>query len=364
MFVNETTASRQRCSTGAGPGCPGWKPTGAGSTRRPTTQGRLRTEAYAEAVPLPPFSASVAFTDWRFDPLIAVTLVVVGAGYAVGFARIRRTTTPLPWWRLAAFVVLGLGGIAVCTMSSLAVYQHTDLWALAVQMTLLISIVPVCLALGAPVEVVRGLGGEGWQARWDRWLHSRVVRFLTFPVVAAVLGVGVQMYLYFGPLLGAALRSRVTMDATYLLVLVAGCLLALPLLGAELLPDWCTEPMRLLFAAIDGLLDAIPGIAVMTTGALLAGGFYRARAASTADALGGEHVAGALVLALAEVVSLPLLIILFFRWAAGETRRTTPSAALVSTEPVSVPDEPVLERPWWETDAGPRRTDEYRGRRE
>jgi len=314
-------------------------------------------------VSLPPYSADVAFTDWRFDPAITTALVLAAAGYAVGFVRLRRSGQPVAWWRLGAFLVLGLGGIAVCTMSSLAVYQHTDLWALAIQMTLLISIVPVCLALGAPLDVARGLGGPAWQARWDGWLHSRAVRVLTFPVVAAVLGVVVQMYLYFGPLLGAALRSRVTMDATYLLVLVVGCLLALPLLGAEILPDWCTEPIRLLFAAVDGLLDAIPGIAVMTTGALLAGGFYRSRADSTADALAAEHLAGAAVLALAEVVGLPLLIVLFFRWAASETRRTPETRVSVGPEPVRTEDATTaLDRPWWETQTGPRRTDEYRGR--
>ncbi len=305
---------------------------------------------------LPPFSTTTAFTEWRFDPVVTIALVALGAAYVVAFGRARRRGAALPWWRLVAFLMLGLGGIAVCTMSSLAVYQHTDLWALAVQMTLLISIVPVCLALGAPVDVVRAQGdGE----RLDRWLRSRPVRLLTFPVVAAVLGVVVQMYLYFGPLLGAALRSRTTMDATYLLVLVVGCLLALPLLGAKMLPDWCTEPMRLLFAAVDGLLDAIPGIAVMTTGAVLAGGFYRRGIGSTADALGAEHVAGAAILTLAELVSLPLLIILFFRWAGRETRRTAPPVAPRSAAPV---EEPMLERPWWETQAGPRRTDEYRGR--
>jgi len=316
-------------------------------------------------VPLPAYSFGVAFSYWRFDPVVAVALVAVGAGYTAAFVKARSRGARLPWWRLTAFLVLGLGGVVICTMSSLAVYQHAALWAFATQMTLLMSIAPVLLALGDPVGVLRAASGPRAQARWDAALRGRFTRILTFPLLAAVLGAGVQMYLYFGPLIGAALRSRTTMDATYLLVLVVGCLLSLPLLGAEILPDWCTEPFRLLFAALDGLFDAVPGIAVMTTGVILAGGFYRSRFSSTADALEGEHVAGALTLALAEVVTIPLLVILFLRWASSESARKVPALTPTSAsrrEGSIVEELAQVERPWWETEGGPRRTDEYRGR--
>lgn len=320
---------------------------------------------YDGRVSLPDYGFGVVFTEWRFDPVVAGAVAVLGAGYVVAFLRARRHGADIAWWRLAAFLVLGLGGIVICTMSSLAVYQHTGLWAFATQMTLLMSIVPVFLALGDPVEVVRMAGGERWQAWGDRVLHGKVTRVLTFPLLAAILGSAVQMYLYFGPLIGDALRSRMTMDATYLLVLAVGCLLALPLLGAEILPDWCTEPFRLLFAALDGLFDAIPGIAVMTTGAVLAGGFYRNQFSSTEAFMEAQHVAGALVLAFAEIITIPLLLILFLRWASKEIEADAqgrispvgPPAEVVLTEELS-----QVDRPWWETEGGPRRTDEYRGR--
>lgn len=316
-------------------------------------------------MPLPSYSVEIALTRWRFDSTIATTLAVVAICYAAAFVLARRHGADLPWWRLAAFLVLGIGGTVVCTMSSLAVYQHAALWALAAQMTLLITIIPVCLAAGAPIDVLRGLGGPRWRNGCDRVLSGWLVRVLTFPVVAAVLGAIVQMYFYFGPLLGSALRSRTTMDATYLLMVTVGCLLALPLLGVDLLPSWCTEPFRLMFAALDGLLDAIPGIAVMTTGTLLAAGYYHTRYVSTSQALWGEHVAGAAVLALSEVIGLPLLVMLFLKWASSEIRQPAPGDLVAgdavrpeSADAASIP----LDRPWWETEAGPRRTDEYRGR--
>jgi hypothetical protein len=63
------------------------------------------------------------------------------------------------------------------------------------------------------------------------------------------------------------------------------------------------------------------------------------------------------------------VVTLFFLWALGETRRDAAAARLDPPTPGSAPwagavAEPVLERPWWETEGYTRRrTDEYQPRR-
>ncbi|MCW2857890.1 MAG: hypothetical protein JWR52_3505 [Marmoricola sp.] len=315
---------------------------------------------------------SAAVGHWTFNPVMTVVLAVCAAGYLLGVRTAGRRGSAWPLWRSAAFLGLGLGSVAVCTMSSLATYNHTVLWALAVQVTLLISIVPVCFAVGDPLGLVRVALSPAALIRWDRAISGRTIRFLTFPAVAAVLAVVVQITLFFSGLLATVLHSAAAMDLMYVVVLAVGCLLALPLLGTELLPAWCTEPLRLLFAALDGLLDAIPGIVVMTTGSVLAGGYYtRVSPTWSTDPVWNQHVAGALMLALSEVVALPLLLILFFRWAAKETRNddrdrtsaSAPAGARPAAGEPSEPTAPVLDRPWWETEGYGRRTDEFQPRR-
>ena len=243
--------------------------------------------------------------------------------------------------------MLGLGFVAVCTMSSLAVYDHTYLWALAAQLTLLISIAPLGIALGDPIGLARVALPAPGRARLDRALATPVVRVLTFPVVSAVLATTTVMVVFFSGLLTAAVRDDTVLNLVYLLVLVVGCLAALPLLGAEILPAWCTEPIKLLFAFVDGLFDAIPGIVVMTTATRLAGGYF---SRSSTEPNWDVHVAGGLMLALTEVVALPTLVILFFRWAGHETKRELPARrASVAAGPGLV-EQPELLRPWWETD--------------
>lgn len=305
-----------------------------------------------------------AMGHWTFNGPVAAVVVVLAAGYVLGVQRARSRGVAWPWRRTAAFGVLGLGGVVVCTMSSLATYDHTVIWALAAQVTLLLSIVPVCLALGDPLGLVRVALSPASVQRWDRILSGSIVRFLTFPVVAAVLAVVVQLVLFFSGLLGEVLRSTAGLDMLYLVVLGVGCLLALPLLGSELLPAWCTEPLRLLFAALDGLLDALPGIVVMTTGTVLAGSYFSAVGPSWApDPSWNQKVAGALMLALSEVVALPLLLVLFFRWAATETRRDSPEPVGDGRGATSPQDQSTpIGRPWWEADGLSRRTDEFQPR--
>jgi putative copper resistance protein D len=316
-------------------------------------------------VDLPPYSFSAAIGQWTFNGPVTALVVVLATGYLLGVRRARRRGTEWPWWRTAAFGGLGLGSIVVCTMSSLAAYDHTVIWALAAQVTLMISIVPVCLAVGDPLGLARAALAPADAQRWDRVVSGPVVRFLTFPAVAAVLAVVVQLVLFFSGLLGEVLRSMAALDLMYVVVLGVGCLLTLPLMGTELLPAWCTDPLRLLFAVLDGLLDALPGVVVMTTGTLLAGSYFTSRSPSWApDPTWNEHVAGALMLALAEVVALPLILILFFRWAASESGRAAREPARATAQVRSDEGQsPPVDRPWWETEGFGRRFEEFQPRR-
>lgn len=266
--------------------------------------------------------------------VIAVVLLVA---YAGGLRAARRRGHAWPWWRTACFVVLGVGSIVGATVP-LTSAQHHHLWAVAVSLTLLLSISPVFIALGDPIGLARQALSPPGVRRLDRVLQGRVVQLLSFPLVAALLATVVLAGTFFSPLLGDAVRHGWVMGLVYVLMLLVGCLAALPMLGAEILPSWVTDPVKLLFAFFDGVFDAIPGILVMTTSTKLAGGFY---AGTASDSNWDAHTAGAAMLALTEVVALPMFFIIFFRWAVKETRRRPEEYA---------DDEPLLSKPWWEQD--------------
>lgn len=253
-----------------------------------------------------------------FDPLISAVLAVLGVAYAAGWRR-AAIRSSWPWWRGLIFFAVALGGTAAVTMVDLP----EQLWSVAVRLTLLIALIPVAYGLGDPVGLARAAG-----VRIDRFLSASPVRVLTFPLVSAVLANVWLFVVFFTPVLSHAARSSTAMALVELATLTVGLLVALPMLGVDMVPQWCTDPVRLLLAFIDGLLDAIPGIAVMSTPGAFGAGFY---------ATGGGRVAGQAMLALAEVVALPIFFIIFFRWAIAESRR--------DRDADDGDDTPIT--PWW-----------------
>lgn len=222
------------------------------------------------------------------------------------------------------------------------------------------ALVPVGLALGDPVALARVTLPDRGRAALDRALAGPVVRVLTFPVVAAVLASVFLTAVFFSPVLREALLHASAMNALYLAALLVGCMAALPMLGAEILPEWCTEPFRLLLAFVDGLVDVVPGVLAMTTRQPLAGGWFTDR---VGDPNWDVHTAGALMLALSEVVALPIFFIVFFRWAAREGALDGPEATAVPGQAAveGEPTDPDRMRPWWETEGFGTRDRRFRG---
>ena len=113
--------------------------------------------------------------------------------------------------------------------------------------------------------------------------------------------------------------------------------------------------MRALIAFVDGLLDAIPGILVMTAPVLLAPGVAGLTNRTWGPgAAVDQKIGGGVMLAVAEVVGLPLLAEIFVSWVrADDAEAVAMDAFLDAHAAESLMEEsvePVLDRPWWETD--------------
>ncbi|WP_208622276.1 cytochrome c oxidase assembly protein [Streptomyces yunnanensis] len=338
---------------------------------------------------LPELTAGRLIDSWRLDPYALVLILVLGGLYAWGVVRLARRGERWPVARTVAFAGLGLGAIALATMSGLAVYDHELFWPAAVQNIVLDLIAPLGLALGDPLSLaLAALPQERPAARRLRAaLSGRLLRFLTFPLVSTVLVLSSELAIYFTPYFPTALRHGPLHELMYLQLLVTGSLFVLPMLTRqELLPSWCSHPVRALLVLLDGLVDAVPGIVVMTSGTLIAGGWYASQHRPwDPSPQQDQMIGGGLMLTIAELVGLPFLIAVFAEWVRDERRRTralderldrelavaaaaptptttttsatTATTAATVTTTASSPGEaavpqPELTRPWWETDQG------------
>ncbi|MCL6675095.1 cytochrome c oxidase assembly protein [Streptomyces panaciradicis] len=307
---------------------------------------------------LPELTPGRLFTSWQWDLPALLLVVLLGGLYGWGVLRLRRRGEPWPVARGAAFGLLGLGALVVATMSALAVYDRVLFWPAAVQNILLDLIAPLGLALGDPLRLALRALPEPAAGRVRRAMTGRLVRLLTFPLVSTVLVLATELTVYFTPYFETALRVGWLHQVMYLHLLLAGCLFVVPVLTREeALPRWCTHPVRAALVFLDGIVDAVPGIVVMTHGTLIAGAWYLHHApAWSPDVQHDQQVGGGAMISIAELVALPFLLAILVQWARTERAETVVLDRRLATE--LVPAGPVegsarqsdLVRPWWETE--------------
>ena len=133
----------------------------------------------------------------------------------------------------------------------------------------------------------------------------------------------------------------------------------LPVLTREqTLPAWCTHPVRAALVFLDGIVDAVPGLVVMTHGTLIAGAWYLHHAPSwSPDVQHDQQIGGGAMLGIAELTALPFLLALLYQWARAERLQTAVLDRRLDAElPPAAPASPGQDaapervRPWWETE--------------
>ncbi|MFE2283906.1 cytochrome c oxidase assembly protein [Streptomyces sp. NPDC059443] len=307
---------------------------------------------------LPELTVGRFLSSWEPDVPALLLIAALGGLYAWGLLRLRRRGEAWPAARTAAFVLLGLGTIAVATMSALAVYDRALFWPAALQNVLLDLIAPLGLALGDPLQLAVRALPERAASRVGRVMTGRLVRLFTFPLVSTVLVLATELTVYFTPYFETALGNSWLHELMYLQLLLTGSLFVIPVLTHEqALPAWCTHPVRAGLVFLDGVVDAVPGLVVMTHGTLIAGAWYLHHAPSWAPEIHqDQQLGGGAMLATAELVSVPFLLVILAQWVRTERAQRvvldrrldaelTPAAAAPGR-----PQDPDLVRPWWETE--------------
>lgn len=304
---------------------------------------------------MPPLTPSRLLTTWVADPFALLLVAVLSIGYAVLLLRVRRLGTPWSRGRVALYYVVGVGSLVFALCGAPAAYRSFVFWMATLQAGVLSAVTPVGLALGDPIRLSEKAFGDRWVRVTDRALRGPLARVLMFPLVSSLLAVGSLVAVFFTGYFAASLRSdgaRVLLD---LQLLVTGALFVLPLLTQDLLPAWCTHPMRALFAFVDGLLDAIPGILLMTAPRLLTPSFpgWQDRGFGLAPRW-DQRLGGGALLAVAEAVGLPVLVAVFVAWMRQDDAEARETDARLDEEAQGSEQEAL----WWERD--PRFDGRYR----
>jgi putative copper resistance protein D len=231
------------------------------------------------------------------------------------------------------FVGVGMGSFYVATSSGLAAYDTTLLSAHMVQHMVLAMVVPLALALGAPVS----LALRTLPRRPRRWLlvvlHSRAAKVLSFPPLTLALYVVTPWALYFSGWYPASLDHVWLHELMHVHLVVVGSLFFWPIVGIDPVPGRVGYPFRMMLVVLTLPFHAFLGVTIMGQQTLLGGDHYRALRELPGygwlpDPLDDQHLAGGLLWSAGDLVGLVLFGVLFAQWvrasqkeAAREDRR-------------------------------------------
>ncbi|MEU6894926.1 cytochrome c oxidase assembly protein [Streptomyces sp. NPDC046557] len=309
---------------------------------------------------LPELTVGRFLSSWEPDVPALLVIMVLAALYGWGLLRLKGRGEPWSAARTAAFALLGLGTLSVATMSALAVYNRALFWPAAVQNVLLDLIAPLGLALGDPLRLAVQALPEHGADLVRRLMRGRLVRVLTFPLVSTALVLTTELTVYFTPYFETALANGWLHELMYLQLLLTGSLFVVPVLTHEqALPAWCTHPVRAALVFVDGIVDAVPGIVVMTHSTLIAGAWYLSHAPSWAPEIHqDQQLGGGAMLSIAELVSVPFLLAILVQWVRFERAQTLALDRRLDTELIPAAPAPGQARsanpdrvrPWWETE--------------
>ena len=280
----------------------------------------------SESLPdLPRFTPSRVLTDWGLDPwLFVVTVWVVGL-YLLGVWTLRRRGDSWPPGRTLVFVVVGMGAFVLATQGGLAAYDTTLLSVHMVQHMVLSMLVPLALALGAPVTLALRTLPPGPRRWLLAILHSPVARVLTFPPLTFGLYVLSPWALYFTGWYASSLSSTYVHEMMHVHLVLVGSLFFWPLLGVDPVPGRVGYPFRMLTILLTLPFHAFLGVTIMDSTRLLGQDHYGTlREGPMASWLPSiaedQHLAGGILWGSGDLVGLLLFGVLFAQWVRSSMR--------------------------------------------
>ncbi len=280
-------------------------------------------QAHGEAGVGPPDLAGLVL-GWSFEPLVAVPLLVVSLLWVAAVRRVNAAhpATTVPVGRSVAFFG-GLAAIAVALLSGIERYDTILFSVHMVQHLLLTLVAPPLLALAAPITLLLRVSSAETRRRWILpVLHSRLVRILSFPVVAGVVFAAVMWATHFSPLFDLALEDPLVHDLEHALYLTAGLLFWWPAIAADPVPWRMNHPVRALYVFLQMPQNTFLAVALLGAGAPLYAHYATVARSWGPTPLADQQMAAGIMWLAGDLLFLAAVMALVAAWFRHEERQT------------------------------------------
>ena len=293
-----------------------------------------------------PLSLGTLVGTWYPDPASATVIVTVAGAYAWCYRRTARRTRSVGPAQAGCFGV-GIALWVLATVSAIGGYAHLLFWMRALQVLLLLYVVPFFLAQGKPITVLRDASGR---ERIDRLLGTRWARALVHPLTTSLAMLATPWLLYLTPWYAAALESEWVGAPTRIALVVIGFGYFYARLQADPVPRRYPQLISLLISVAETLGDGLLGL-VIWQGSLIAAAYYAALHRTWGPDQRLDQTIGAGVLwILGDVVGLPFVLLLMRALSVDERAQAVRVDAELDQTEAAESEQAAPSGLWWEDD--------------
>jgi cytochrome c oxidase assembly factor CtaG len=301
---------------------------------------------------LQPLTWAAAASSWHPDITSAVAIVLLGLGYWWCAARAGRGGHQVQSGRAWCFGI-GLAVWALATLSAIGVYAYALFWVRALQVVLLLFVVPFLIACGKPLTVVRDALSPPRREVFDRLLATPAARLLAHPLTTSVAMLGTPWLLYLTPWYAAALQTEWIGAPTRILLVLIGFGYFYARIQADPVPRRYSQLVSLLISVGETIGDGVLGL-VIWQGSLIAEAYYVGLHRLWGPNQRLDQTIGAGILwILGDVLGIPFVLVLMRALSTDERRHATEVDAELDKIERAGPEtpEPAPQSTlWWEND--------------
>jgi len=296
---------------------------------------------------LPPFGWEAAVSRWQFAPVVTGFVVIAAGLYLCGARRVTKRHPARPWppWRTAMFLG-GLAVVVVATQSGIGAYDDVLFWDHMVQHLMLIMVAPPLLIAGQPVTLLLHASRNPLHTWAKRVVRSRVVSFLTWPVLGFVAYSAAIAAAHLTDLANLVATNESVHNAEHAAFLLVGYLFFLPILGHEPIRWRLSYPVRFVILVLVMPVDTFTGLVLGYGNAGTPGIPPGPRPVWAPGLVQDLHWGGAIMWVGGDAIMFGLMMLVFLVWsrderpaASGrgwlETARKASMASLVAAHPAA-----------------------------
>jgi cytochrome c oxidase assembly factor CtaG len=300
-------------------------------------------------------------TQWTLNPWVLAVVVTAATLYLVGVRQHKRAGGQWDFGQTALFLT-GLGLLALVSMSFLGAYERVLFWPRAVQNTLLMMVVPMLLALGAPLTLLLANCSERGRERINRVLHNRPARILTFPATVSIVFMSTPFLVYLTPWFQAAMRSDFQNELLRFTLVAVGYYYYWTRLRVDPVPHEYPHLVSVWITFAEAVTDGALGIILMWGSYTVALDYYTALGRPWGMTFHQDQlIGGGAIWVIGDLAGLPFIGALWRRMFREDRQEAAVVDTLLDALEVvqhapgaqGADEEELPEghlRPWWETD--------------